>query len=50
MSIRTPDVNFPLSTFNYPFIAFSIFAHESRRVTVRLKTSLPSVESGSTQK
>lgn len=33
-----------------PFIAFSILAQESRRVTVRLKQIRSSVESGSMQK
>ena len=33
-----------------PFCAFSILAQVSRSVTVRLKTGVPGVESGSTQK
>ena len=36
--------------FGPPCCAFSIFAHVSRNATVRLKTSFPGVESGSTQK
>ena len=33
-----------------PFARFSILAHVSRSATVRLKTGLPALESGSTQK
>ena len=37
-------------TFVLPIVFFSIFAQVSRRVQVRLKTGLSSVESGSLQK
>src|SRR6516165_1664466 len=37
-------------TMTYFFKVFSIFAHVSRSVTVRLKTSCAEVVSGSTQK
>ena len=41
----------PGDSLHYPlFCAFSILAQVSRNGTVRLNTSFPSVESGSTQK
>jgi len=47
---KPPGADCAELTVYSPFCPFSIFAHVSFNDTVRLKTSLPFVESGSTQK